>query len=95
MPEMRFFLQGDYVRIRSAQSSRCGSPELDDSDSSSTKGESGTVNAMDGGDGTGRAGGTVSCPSPDVNLKADTFIARLYDGWRLEKINSLKEKKKM
>jgi Wiskott-Aldrich syndrome protein len=25
-------------------------------------------------------------------MKADTFIARLRDGWRLEKINSLREK---
>ena len=23
------------------------------------------------------------CLSPDVNIKADCFIARLHDGWRL------------
>ncbi|KAE8731394.1 hypothetical protein F3Y22_tig00002840pilonHSYRG01219 [Hibiscus syriacus] len=29
---------------------------------------------------------------PDVNAKAETFIARLKDGWKLEKINSMKDK---
>lgn len=32
------------------------------------------------------------CPSPDVNNKADIFIARLHAGWRLEKLKSIKEK---
>ncbi|XP_039039028.1 formin-like protein 5 [Hibiscus syriacus] len=41
----------------------------------------------------GNNGGVpVVCPSPDVNAKAETFIARLRDGWKLEKINSMKEK---
>ncbi|XP_073132471.1 uncharacterized protein [Henckelia pumila] len=35
---------------------------------------------------------SVSCPSPDVNTKADTFISRLKDGWRLEKMNSINER---
>lgn len=84
------------MRIRSAQSSRCGSPEPDEVESSSTREGSEAVNAMDGGDGVVVGSGSVFCPpSPDVNIKADTFIARLYDGWRLEKINSIKEKRKL
>ena len=46
------------------------------------------------GAGTG-VGGSVFCLSPDVNIKADCFIARLHDGWRLEKVNSMREKQKM
>ncbi|WJZ97745.1 hypothetical protein VitviT2T_016326 [Vitis vinifera] len=83
MPELKYVVRGDFVRIRSTHSSRCSSPELDDVDLSSNK------SAMDGGD----AIGATFCPSPDVNVKADTFIARLRGEWRLEKINSLRERK--
>ena len=37
----------------------------------------------------------VFCPSPDVNIKADSFTARLHDGWRLQKVNYMREKQKM
>ena len=40
-------------------------------------------------------GGFVFCPNPDVNINADSFIARLHDGWRPEKLNSMREKQKM
>ncbi|CAN6699221.1 unnamed protein product [Malus baccata var. baccata] len=101
MPELKFFVRGDFVKIQSAQSSRCGSPELedvDDVDASPRKEEDmksksevqSKVNAMDGGGGS-----SVFCPSPDVNTKADNFIARLKDEWRLEKMNSMRQKKKM
>lgn len=83
--EVKFEARGDFVRIRSAHSSRCSSPELDDVELPSTR-ES--PSAMDGGN----SGGSVFCPSPDVNMKADTFIARLRDEWRLEKMNSIREK---
>ncbi|KAL6222009.1 hypothetical protein ACLB2K_005401 [Fragaria x ananassa] len=100
MPAMKFFVKGDYVKIRSAQSSRSASPEPEEvvadhalpagkEESTSTS----TVKVTDGGDGAGRASPSVFCPSPDVNTKADNFIARLRDEWRLEKINSLSEKK--
>ena len=85
MTEFNFVVPGDYVRL--------SSPELDDGDRSSTKVGSETVNVIDGGDGV--VAGAVTCPSPDVNIKADTFIARLYDEWRLEKINSLREKQRI
>ncbi|KAF3960820.1 hypothetical protein CMV_014499 [Castanea mollissima] len=29
---------------------------------------------------------SVFYPSPDVNIEADSFIARLHDGWRLENV---------
>jgi Wiskott-Aldrich syndrome protein len=35
---------------------------------------------------------SIFCPSPDVNAKAATFIARLRGEWRLQKLNSIKEK---
>ncbi|XP_055824325.1 formin-like protein 20 [Solanum dulcamara] len=85
MREMNFVPTGDFVRIRTAHSSRCSSPDLEDVDVD----DESVRSAMDGEDLTGPS---VTCPSPDVNMKADTFIARLRDEWRLEKMNSLREK---
>ncbi|XP_074563956.1 uncharacterized protein LOC141820529 [Curcuma longa] len=36
----------------------------------------------------------VSCPSPDVDNKADLFIARCHANWKLEKQNSMREKER-
>ncbi|KAK1365215.1 hypothetical protein POM88_040776 [Heracleum sosnowskyi] len=33
-------------------------------------------------------GGSVLCPSPDVNVKADRFIARLRGEWKLDRMDS-------
>ncbi|PIN19844.1 hypothetical protein CDL12_07467 [Handroanthus impetiginosus] len=84
MPELKFVARGDFVRIGSEHSSRCSSPDLEDIEVMSVK--------SDGGDSVGPS---ISCPSPDVNVKADTFIAKLRGEWRLEKINSFKEKRKL
>ncbi|KAF5743070.1 verprolin-like [Tripterygium wilfordii] len=84
--------RGDFVRTRSTHNSRCSSPELDDLYVSSTKGNPDTVNTMDGGDGVMES---AFCPSPDVNVKAEAFIARLRDEWRLEKMNSAKENRNL
>lgn len=85
MPAWKFVVQGDYVRLESISSSRSGSPDLDEveekNDSSSE---------MKGGD----ASNQLFCPSPDVNTKADNFIARFRAGLKLEKMNSAKEKGK-
>ncbi|XP_047307896.1 uncharacterized protein LOC124911455 [Impatiens glandulifera] len=35
--------------------------------------------------------GWMICPTPDVNMKADTFIARLRGEWKTEIMNSLRE----
>ncbi|KAE8698405.1 Zinc ion binding, putative isoform 1 [Hibiscus syriacus] len=80
MSELKFVFSGDFVKIRSNPSSRCSSPDIEEANVPSSM--------MEGNDG----GVQVVCPSPDVNAKADTFIARLRDGWKLEKINSMKEK---
>ncbi|XP_021750176.1 ras-associated and pleckstrin homology domains-containing protein 1-like [Chenopodium quinoa] len=48
------------------------------------------MSEMNGGDGERVS--SVTCPSPDLNVKADSFIARHHDGWRLEKLNSWREK---
>ncbi|PWA63891.1 hypothetical protein CTI12_AA185290 [Artemisia annua] len=77
MPAMKFELRGDYVRIRSTHSSVCSSPDRDDVASI----------LSDGGDSVGPnlgPGGPISFPSPDVNAKADSFISRLKDEWRME-----------
>ncbi|KAD7476870.1 hypothetical protein R6Q59_020893 [Mikania micrantha] len=77
IPAMKFELRGDYVKIRSTHSSVCSSPDHDDINLSST--------VMDGGDLIGPVSGLISFPSPDVNAKADSFISRLKDEWRMEK----------
>lgn len=37
----------------------------------------------------------VFCPSPDVNNKADLFIARFREGLKFEKLNSIREKQRV
>ncbi|KAF3776163.1 hypothetical protein EJ110_NYTH48963 [Nymphaea thermarum] len=39
-----------------------------------------------------RSGNSLFCPSPDVNVKADKFIAQFHEGIRLEKLQFAKEK---
>ncbi|KAI9191834.1 hypothetical protein LWI28_014170 [Acer negundo] len=91
MAEPRFAVRGDFVSIHSSNSSRCSSPDHLEAEAESTQ----KVNNMttDGGDNGGGGSGSTTCPSPDVNAKADNFIARLRDEWRLERDNSIKEKR--
>ncbi|CAN1218242.1 hypothetical protein LINPERPRIM_LOCUS1277 [Linum perenne] len=84
MPAWRFEVRGDYVRVASF-SSRSGSPDLDSEDPSDR--ESSPMAA-----GTGASASPLFCPSPDVNTKADNFIARFKAGLKLEKVNSGKAK---
>ncbi|GAB2291862.1 hypothetical protein Dimus_026113 [Dionaea muscipula] len=77
-PETKDFSRCGFVSVREAHSS----PELEDVDVDAS-------DEINGGDGNGPWSGC--CPSPDVNVKADTFIARHHDGWRLEKLNSWRE----
>ncbi|XLT51207.1 hypothetical protein HN873_043811 [Arachis hypogaea] len=95
MPAMKFLVRGDFVKIRSNQSSRsssrCSSPErygVEESETIETTDS--VINPVT--DRNGEVSGSVFCPSPDVNVKASTFIARLRGEWKLEKLNSLKEK---
>ncbi|XP_004513458.1 uncharacterized protein [Cicer arietinum] len=89
MPAMKFVVRGDFVKIRSNQSSRSTSPEREHMDvevSETTTVTNGVMNH------NGVVNEAVFCPSPDVNVKAATFIARLRGEWRLQKLNSIKEK---
>ncbi|KAA8541674.1 hypothetical protein F0562_022826 [Nyssa sinensis] len=88
MPAWKFVVQGDYVRVRSNNSSRSGSPDLDDVESPSSIESAGTTAAVDSGDPMS----PLFCPSPDVDTKADSFIAKFRAGLRLEKMNSIKKK---
>ncbi|KAF5207240.1 hydroxyproline-rich glycoprotein family protein [Thalictrum thalictroides] len=90
MPGFKFVVRGDYVRLQSSHSSRSNSPDLDFTDTPPTSTPV-TPTTMDGGE----AGVSVFCPSPDVNTKADTFIARFKAGLRMEKVNSFKEKQEL
>ncbi|KAI3775603.1 hypothetical protein L1987_50183 [Smallanthus sonchifolius] len=77
MSAMKFEVRGDFVKIQSSHSSVCSSPDHDAVDLSSKIKECGDSSI-----------GLISFPSsPDVNAKADTFISRLKDEWRMEKIN--------
>lgn len=83
MPELKFVVHGDYVRIKSNNSSRSGSPDLEDGGENSPTSE---TSSLSGNESPVRP---ISCPSPDVDTKASTFIANFRAGLRLEKINSV------
>ncbi|CAN8301619.1 unnamed protein product [Cochlearia groenlandica] len=99
VPPLKYVVSGDFAKIKSNQSSRSSSPEREVVD----LGWGLELTHSDGGDespaavnsGGGGGGGAGFCPSPDVNTKADNFIARLRDEWRLDKINSVKGKRNM
>ncbi|KAL4303354.1 hypothetical protein GQ457_10G017240 [Hibiscus cannabinus] len=95
MSELKFVFSGDFVKIQSSPSSRCSSPDIEEVNVPSNKDDEKTISMMDGDDGGGAVGVPVVCPSPDVNAKAETFIARLRDGWKLEKMNSMKQKQRI
>ncbi|GAU49308.1 hypothetical protein TSUD_374270 [Trifolium subterraneum] len=90
LPAMKFVVRGDFVKIRSNQSSRSTSPEREHIDVEVS--ETTTVTNAVMMNHNGNVTESVFCPSPDVNAKAATFIARLRGEWRLQKLNSIKEK---
>ncbi|KAF2323597.1 hypothetical protein GH714_036267 [Hevea brasiliensis] len=85
MTSWKFVRDGDYVRVASLNSSRSGSPDSDSEDPSDK--DSRPMARKDGGGDSTLA---IFCPSPDVNTKAENFIARFRAGLKLEKINSVK-----
>lgn len=98
MPAWKFVLDGDYVRVGSFNSSRSGSPDLesvedailsDKEQSSSPMAENKDTTLLSDKDS---AVTSMFCASPDVNTKADNFIARFRAGLNLEKMNSVKGK---
>ncbi|KAI4355483.1 hypothetical protein L6164_004252 [Bauhinia variegata] len=90
MPLWKFRVQGDYVRVDSISSSRSSSPDLDEVGDLSSNQTSplNSPSAPNGAESTM----PLFCPSPDVDTKADTFIARFRAGLKLEKMNSMTEK---
>ncbi|KAK1417417.1 hypothetical protein QVD17_26544 [Tagetes erecta] len=91
MPAMKFEVRGDFIKIQSTQSSVCSSPDHDAVDLCSTLVDNNVDYSVGPGLGSGSGMGLVCCPSPDVNAKADSFISRLKDEWRMERINYVKE----
>ncbi|PPD98529.1 hypothetical protein GOBAR_DD04438 [Gossypium barbadense] len=79
----KFEVQGDFVRIKSINSA-------DSDDPSSGEASPSDVKRMGEMEGEDSRGGALFCPSPDVNTKADHFIARFRAGLTLEKINSVR-----
>lgn len=86
MPAWKFVVQGDFVRLNSIRSSQFPDedpPSGESSPSLSRKSES------EGGDSPAAA---MFCPSPDVDTKADNFIARFRAGLQLEKVDSVRQR---
>ncbi|GLU22439.1 hypothetical protein SLE2022_385140 [Rubroshorea leprosula] len=91
IPEWKFVEQGDFVRLKSFQSSRSGSPDSDGVEDP-LSGESSPSNGKKGESVGGDSSAAMFCPSPDVNTKADNFIARFRAGLQLEKMDSVKRR---
>ncbi|XP_023771271.1 uncharacterized protein LOC111919940 [Lactuca sativa] len=84
-PAMKFELRGDSVKSKSIHESVCSSPEHGPVDFRSPS--TSTSTAIDVEDSFGPS--PISFPSPDVNVKADSFISRRKDEWRMENIKFL------
>ncbi|XP_065869381.1 pollen-specific leucine-rich repeat extensin-like protein 2 [Euphorbia lathyris] len=72
----KFVRDGDYVRVASFNSDRSASPDLESEESSPMADSSPKIMPL-------------FCPSPDVNTKAENFIARFRAGLKMEKMNSV------
>ncbi|XP_026420657.1 proteoglycan 4-like [Papaver somniferum] len=88
MSAMKFVVRGDFVRIRS-RTSRNGSTELLDDAPSAQESPMdtpiSTPRIMDNAtDGESSIPSSPFCPSPDVDYKADSFIARFRAGLKNE-----------
>lgn len=99
LPVWKFRVQGDYVRVNSIDSSRSGSPDMDDvsvdTPTSSTHGETSQCNspfAKGGEESASVSAHSLFCPSPDVDTKAHNFIESFRAGLRMAKMNSIKER---
>ncbi|KAK1434222.1 hypothetical protein QVD17_11141 [Tagetes erecta] len=77
MPDWKFAVEGDFVRLQSTLSSRSASPDGDEARSPSSDVDT-AATAME-----------LFFPSPDVDIKADSFIARFRAGLKLERMSKL------
>ncbi|KAI3786184.1 hypothetical protein L1987_45316 [Smallanthus sonchifolius] len=76
MPDWKFAVEGDFVRLQSTLSSRSASPDGDEARSPSS-------------DVDTTAAAALFCPRPDVDTKADSFIAKFRAGLKLERMSKL------
>nr|XP_043616410.1 serine/arginine repetitive matrix protein 1-like [Erigeron canadensis] len=81
MPDWKFAVEGDFVRFQSTLSSRSVSPDGEEARSPSSD--------MDATATTTALTPPLFCPSPDVDTKADSFIARFRAGLKLERMSKL------
>lgn len=86
-PAWKFVVQGDYVRIDSVNSSRSGSPDLDELDSD-TASETGNETAPS-------HPAPLFCSSPDVNSKAESFITNFRAKLKLERHHSINKSREL
>ncbi|XP_047342736.1 serine/arginine repetitive matrix protein 1-like [Impatiens glandulifera] len=101
MPSWKFVVQGDYVRLGSFNSSISESSDTEERESpmsdisivesSGTHITAAPVVAPE----NITAAPALFCPSPDVNTKAEMFIAKFRAGLQLQKINSLEQKQRL
>ncbi|KAI3727338.1 hypothetical protein L1987_67151 [Smallanthus sonchifolius] len=75
MPDWKFAVEGDFVRLQSTLSSRSASPDGDEAQSPSSDVDT--------------AATALFCPSPDVDTKTDSFIAKFRAGLKLERMSKL------
>ncbi|KAI3414863.1 uncharacterized protein J3R85_015787 [Psidium guajava] len=88
---LKFAVRGDYVRIKSTNVWHHGSPDTEDDEGDDEASVSGMTESPS--NASSEATSPAFCPSPDVDTKADNFIARFRAGLNLEKANSLKQRR--
>lgn len=94
VPDWKFSVRGGYVRIRSSGTSRGSSPDpMEDGQATpGTEMSPSSPSAAYASDVSEPSSPAILCPSPDVDTKADNFIARFRAGLQLEKMNSMKRR---
>ncbi|XP_071728539.1 uncharacterized protein [Rutidosis leptorrhynchoides] len=80
MSDWKFAVEGDFVRLQSTSSSRSASPDGDEAQSPSSDMEAGATTVM--------TPPIFGC-SPDVDTKAEKFIAKFRAGLKLERMSKL------
>lgn len=79
MSDWKFAVEGDFVKLHSTLSSRSASPDGDEARSPSSDVEAAMTILT----------APLFCPSPDVDVKADSFIAQFRAGLKLERMSKL------
>ncbi|KAI4325350.1 hypothetical protein MLD38_030759 [Melastoma candidum] len=96
VPDWKFVVvDRHYVRIKSREPSGTDTPDVTDNEDDRSpmvsEGSQSPMTSMATSTVTTKGEeekGMIFCPSPDVDTKADKFIARFREGLKLEKMNS-------